>query len=132
MGLNVTIVGSYRKHLTRIAHAAQTFTDAGAHVLRPRSTTVITEQDGLVRLEGDPLDELDIERLMFDALDKAELVYVINPGGIVGPSALTHVGYAHARRVPVICAELPVERAVLAISTEPATPVQALERVRPS
>ena len=122
----VTIAGSYRKHFPRIAAAADAFRVDGARVLRPHTEQISSADDALVRLAGDPADELGIEREQLAAIAASDLLYVVNPGGYVGPSASVHAGVAHGRGLCVVCSEPPFERSVDAIISGVGNPETAL------
>ena len=116
----VTIAGSYRKHLPRLLESAGRFRELGATVLRPRAGAVVDEDDegadDFVRLEGDPTDQGAVHLRMFDAIDETALgggiLYVVNPGGYVGPSATANVAWAAKAGAVVVCQEPPYEAVV--------------------
>lgn len=127
MPVHVTIGGSYRKHFPRIARAADEFRSAGAQVLRPATSDVVSSDDELVRLAGDPEDAIGVEQAQFDAISASTMLYVVNPGGYVGPSAIAQAGVAYGRGVKVVCSEPPFERAMQAIIAGVGAPDTALK-----
>lgn len=128
--LQVTIAGSYKKHLDRIVEAKRLFEELGAVVLRPRSETVESKNEGLVLLEGDPDDEEAIQRAQLEAIAESHILYVVNPGGYVGGEATLEVGYAVAAGVTVVTSEPSFEAGVGFLSKvgTPATALQIFER----
>jgi hypothetical protein len=129
--VRVTISGSYNKHLDRILAARERFVELGAEVLRPRTDRVAEPSPGVVRLEGDPEDASGVHREQLSAIEASDLVYVVNPGGYVGPAATYEVGYAGRASTPVFCAEAPFE-AIVAASSQVATPDEAYSALSPS
>jgi hypothetical protein len=127
MPVHVTIGGSYRKHFGRIARAADEFRAAGAQVLRPATSDIVSADDELVRLAGDPEDAIGVELAQFDAIANSTLLYVVNPGGYVGPSAIAQAGLAYGAGVTVVCSEPPFERAMQAVSAGVGAPETALK-----
>lgn len=107
----LTISGSYRKHLSAILAARATFLAAGIEVLRPRSERILSDSDGFVRLEDDLDDARAAALAQRQAIRESHLVYVVNPGGYVGPSAIYEVGLASGLGIPVCFSEQPFETA---------------------
>lgn len=108
----VTIAGSYRKHLDRLLTSKDVFEAAGAKVLRPRSDAAVDEPHeatDFVRLEGDPDDATLARRQMYVSIDEAAeaggLLYVVNPAGYVGPSAIANVAWAARAGVTIVLQE---------------------------
>jgi len=128
--VKVTIAGSYRKHFDRIAEAKRAFEAEGAEVLRPRTEEVAASDNELVRLEGDPDDLRAVREAQFEAIRAADVLYVVNPGGYLGPSATIEVGYAHRGGIPVITSEPPFEADVAVLVAAVGSPAQAMERMR--
>lgn len=106
----VTISGSYRKHFERLLAAKAAFEQLGVTVLRPHSERISSSSDEIVRLEGDPEDADGIQNAQLDAIRRSRLVYVVNPGGYVGPSTMLEVGYALGLGIPVILSEQAFEQ----------------------
>lgn len=126
----VTISGSYRKHFDRLVSAKKDFTTLGAEVLRPHSDSISVADQELVRLEGDPDDLRAVQEKQLEALRDSDFVYVVNPGGYLGPSATLEVGYAHRAGTPVYASEQPFEPAVAAVVQGVYAPEEALEHYR--
>lgn len=125
--LHVTIAGSYSRHLKSILAYRQAFVDAGARVVRPVTSEieVVDEGAGIVRLAGDPEDAASIASAQRRAVSRSDVLYVVNPGGYVGPSALVEIGYAYALGVIVVAAEPAYERAAGQL-THHATPADVV------
>lgn len=115
--LTCTISGSFRRFLGEITAKAEECRRNGVAILSPRSTVFAGEVNGFVLLEGDTGVPADLEKGHLEAIERSDFVYVVNPGGYVGPSATLEVGYAMAKSVPVFCAEPPQEPVVSYFST---------------
>jgi nucleoside 2-deoxyribosyltransferase len=126
MNRTVTISGSYRKHLDRIIEAKAEFERHGYRVLRPHTAKVVSDADGVVRLEGDPNDKAAIQQAQLDAITRSDLLYVVNPAGYLGPSATLEAGVATGRGVPVFCAERAFEEGVNLIAAGYGSPAEAI------
>lgn len=124
--MDITISGSYRKHFDRLISVKKDFESLGANVLRPHSDEISSADEELVRLEGDPETLRAIQEKQLEALRDSDLVYVVNPGGYLGPSATLEVGYAHRAGTPVFTSEAPFEPAVAAVISGVVTPGEAL------
>lgn len=126
----ITISGSYRKHLDRILVVKRRFEELGAEVLRPHTEEVVGAEGPLVRLKGDPDDAKSVQLSQLQAITRSDLVYVVNPGGYVGPSATLEVGYARRGDTLVITAEPAFEEAVSAVVDGVGKPEDALAQLR--
>lgn len=128
--LHVTIAGSYSRHLKSILAYRAAFVEAGARVVRPVTSEVVDEGTNVVRLAGDPEDAASIASAQRRAVSRSDVLYVVNPGGYVGPSALVEIGYAYALGVIVVASEPAYERAAaqLAHHATPADVVAAYPR----
>lgn len=129
MELTVTIAGSYRKHLSAILRARAEFIAHGARVLRPASDEVLKDAGAFVQLVGDPADPGEAARQQLGAIRRSDLVYVVNPGGYIGASAMLEIGYACALAIPVVSSEPPFEAAASANVRAVATPHRAVGEV---
>jgi hypothetical protein len=121
MALNITIAGSYGKHLDRILSVRDEFIDLGVNVLRPPSSEKIINES-ITRLQGDPDDLGSIRQEQLQAIYRSDLLYIVNPGGYVGSAATLDAGFAHALRIPVWSAEPVFEDAVSLIITSVGSP----------
>ncbi len=122
----VTISGSYRKHLSAILRAREEFIELGISVLRPTSGRVIEDAGNFVRLEGDPEDPRRAADHQLTAIRSSNLLYVVNPGGYIGGSAMFEIGYAIALGLPVVSSEQPFEAAAAARTRAVGAPARAV------
>lgn len=104
-----TISGSFRRFFQDVYAKMQECTDAGIVILSPRRGKVTHEVTGFVFLDGDTGGPEDIETRHLQCISRSDFLYVVNPGGYIGPSATLEVGYAIASSVPVFCSEVPSE-----------------------
>jgi len=104
-----TISGSFRRSLSAIESKLAEFRRAGFTILSPRNTRSVGEVTGFVLLEGDTGSPKDIEQGHLNAIRRSDCLYVVNPGGYIGPSATLEVGYALSLGVPVFCLTSPSE-----------------------
>lgn len=127
MHKSVTISGSYGKHLSRILEARADFLGLGVRVLRPASDQVLESEEGLVRMAGDPATPGALRAAQFQAISGADFLYLVNPGGYVGPAATLEAGYAYRGHTPIFAAEPPFEADLREIVTAVGDPALALE-----
>lgn len=127
MAHSVVISGSYRKHFSRIWQCRQEFEQAGVNVLRPATDEVLVESGTMVRLAGDPETVEGIEAAQLTAISSSELLYVVNPGGYLGPATTLEIGYAHRAGLPIITSEVPYEAAVAAVISGVGSPENAID-----
>jgi hypothetical protein len=127
MAVKVTIAGSYRKHRPRLLEIRAGFVELGADVLRPASDRVISDEDqDTVRLQGDPSDPELLRAAQFRAISDSDFLYLVNPGGYVGPAATLEAGYAYRAGTPIYSSEPPFESDVAAIVSAVGDPEKAL------
>ena len=123
----ITVTGSYRKHLSRIFEARRRFLEAGAIVLRPHTEQMSGSDGSLILLEGDPHTASEVRRAQLQAIEKSDLLYVVNPGGYVGPAATADAGYAHRSGTLIVCSEPAWEDVVADMAGGVGSPDRALE-----
>jgi NTP pyrophosphatase (non-canonical NTP hydrolase) len=99
--LKVVISGSFNKHWPQIEAAVSRFEEHGAVVLSPIVSPPTRTVDGFVYLAGDTGTATDIESAHLRAIEQADLLYIVNPGGYLGPSVALEVGYALAWHTPI-------------------------------
>lgn len=107
--VSCTISGSYRRFLEEVSGKFQECSENGIEVLSPASTEVKDEINGFVFLKGDEGDAEKIEGKHLRCISKSDFLYVVNPGGYIGPSATLEIGYAVSQKVPVFCSDKPAE-----------------------
>ncbi|MGE5675950.1 MAG: hypothetical protein ACM3XM_19040 [Mycobacterium leprae] len=120
---SVVIIGSYRKHFPAIATAAQAFRASGMDVLSPGEGRPINPGAAFVFLDSDEIaDPKLIADTVLTCIDRADAVYLCNPGGYVGQSATFELGYATARGRRCFAAEIPVDEFLRLYVNQVATP----------
>ena len=127
MSPSIVISGSYRKHFERIIDCKIQFEEAGAKVLRPVGKEILSQQGNVVRLEGDPETVEGIEAAQLRAIANSDLLYVVNPGGYLGPATTLEIGYAYRAGLPIITSETPYEAALITVISSTGNPALALE-----
>lgn len=130
MSHSIVISGSYRKHFARILECRAQFEEAGATVLRPATDKIIVESSSLVRLDGDPETVEGIEEAQLAAIGACELLYVVNPGGYLGPATTLEIGYAYRAGLPIVTSETPYETALACVVSNVGSPSLALELLK--
>ena len=107
---SVTISGSFRKHLERIAELKKYFESYGIEVLSPKNLKAKNPGEEFVVFDGsEKMSALQLEREHLVAIEKADALIVCNPAGYVGASALMEIGFAHAHGKKIIFLEKPEE-----------------------
>jgi hypothetical protein len=127
--MNIVLIGSYRKHRDILFQIREEFISHGIKVLRPQTDEVI-QVEGWVRLAGDPSTPTGVQQEQLRAIDRADAVYVVNPGGYIGPSGMLQCGYAHAQDIPIWFAEPPYESGAQTIGDGVLSVLQAVGQLR--
>jgi NTP pyrophosphatase (non-canonical NTP hydrolase) len=110
--LTCTISGSFRRSLDAIESKMTEFRHAGFTVLSPRNTHSVGEVMGFIMLEGETGSPKEIQQGHLNAIRRSHCLYVVNPGGYVGPSATLEIGYALSLGIPVFCLAPPNEAVI--------------------
>lgn len=118
--LRCSISGSFHKSLAEIQRVARAFNRLGVRVLSPSSFSPRKELDGFLVLRGDTGDAKDMQRKHLQAIRDSDFLYVVNPNGETGVSAVLEIGFAIAHDIPVFCSHTPTEYVIkLFTRTEP-------------
>ena len=80
-----------------------------------------TQEDFVILKSDDIKSVKDLEQKHLDAIQKADFLYVCDPGGYIGRSVSMEIGYAHALGRPIYALEKP-EDAMLAEFVETKRP----------
>lgn len=123
--LRIAISGSYAKHVDRILDARAEFLSLGAEVLRPVNDEKIVDGE-MTRMAGDPEDIAGIRRAQFEAIYSSDILYIVNPGGYVGPASTLDVGFAYSLQIPVWTSEPAFEDAVRVLVSNHGSPEELL------
>jgi exopolyphosphatase/pppGpp-phosphohydrolase len=106
----VTISGSFRKHLDYILKVKQYLTSQNIQVLSPRFTEPKNPGEEFVVFEGEEdASPIDLERYHLNAINESDALIVCNPNGYVGASAMIEIGFAHSQGKRIIFVEKPEE-----------------------
>jgi hypothetical protein len=107
---NVTISGSFRKHLDYILKIKDQLASDGTIVLSPRFTKPNNPGEEFVVFTGEEgASPLQLERHHLDSIDSSDALIVCDPNGYVGASALIEIGYATSMGKRIIFTEQPEE-----------------------
>lgn len=118
--LTCTISGSFRRALNAVGEKLVELRKMGFTVLSPRTTQAVGKVEGFLLLEGDEGSPKDIEQGHLSAIRRSDFLYVVNPGGYIGPSATLEIGYALALGIPVYCLTPPSEGVIaMFVKVEP-------------
>jgi len=106
--LNVTVSGSFTRHIQNVQRAVSDFKARDVKVLSPAEPTVVGQLEGFVFVASDVHRS---PRLVQDrhlaAIEKSDFLWLICPDGYVGQSASLEIGYAVARGIPVMAQHAP-------------------------
>ena len=118
--MKCTISGSFRKFHAEILRAYDVFDNNGISVLAPRKSEAKNPGAELILLETDPSGATvkQIEDAHLAAIAASNFLYVVNPGGYIGPSVTLEMGYAHGLKKPIFSSDLPSDHALKAYITE--------------
>jgi NTP pyrophosphatase (non-canonical NTP hydrolase) len=95
------VSGSFTKHLDEVRAAVAEFDGLGVDVLSPRDGPPIRDESGFVYLRGDTGRSDEIEKRHLEAIERSDLLYIVNPNGYLGASVALEIGFAIAWRTPI-------------------------------
>ena len=105
---SVVICGSFRKHIDKIDQVKRQLESNGVRVLAPVSTVPVNPGANFVFFEGEETTSpLELENLFLDRIRECDAVIVCCPGGYVGTSASTEIGFARCLGKRIIFTEQP-------------------------
>lgn len=124
----IVISGSFHRHYDAIKVAIDAFEKLGIEVLSPKSSHVLdSNKDFVVLASDESADPETLERQHLAAIEKADALYLCNPGGYLGDSAKMELGWALALGKPIFRAA-PLEDITLGLfSGKTATPAEVKE-----
>jgi NTP pyrophosphatase (non-canonical NTP hydrolase) len=99
--VQVTVSGSFTKHWEQVQATVSEFERQGAEVLSPRNGPPIREDEGFIYLREDIGSADAIERRHLHAIQRSDLLYIVNPEGYLGTSVALEMGYALAWNTPI-------------------------------
>lgn len=104
--LRIVVSGSFRKHFSGIQETILEFEQLEMCVLSPKLSRVVNPGSEFAILESDDIeDPKTLEQRHLDAIEKADALYLYNPGGYIGASATLELGWAQALGKPVFAKE---------------------------
>ncbi len=106
--MKCVISGSFRRFYDGIAKTAEQFNTCGIKVLSPKISRVVDPNEEFVLLESDTTSDIKtLEQNHLDAIKHADFLYVYNPEGYIGMSAIMEMGWTLALHKPVFALERP-------------------------
>src|SRR4051794_20369938 len=101
--LNVTVSGSFRRHLAPIAAAVETFAGLGCRVLSPEDPRVVDSFGEFLFVASDRFRTIrTVQNRHLAAIGASQLLWLVNPDGYVGQSASMELGFAVALGIPIM------------------------------
>jgi hypothetical protein len=98
----VTVSGSFRRHLSAIQDAVQTLRDLGIAVLSPADPRIAGNFGDFLFVRSDIRRSIKgVQNRHLEAISRSDFLWLVCPDGYVGQSAAMEIGYAVAAGVPV-------------------------------
>ena len=99
---NITLSGSFRKHLKEIGEVKNIFEKEQNIILSPKFLDTKNSQEEFVLFEEEKsTSPKTLENLHLNAISKSDFLYLVNPKGYIGNSATMEIGYAISRGIPI-------------------------------
>lgn len=104
----VTVSGSFRRHLPAIQDAVQTLRDLGIVVLSPADPRVAGSFGDFLFVRSDIRRSIKgVQNRHLEAISRSDFLWLVCPDGYVGQSAAMEIGFAVAAGVPVYSDSVP-------------------------
>lgn len=108
--IKITISGSFRKHLKAVTQTILEFEKLGVSVLSPKFIKPKNPGAEFVLFEGEDTDNpRKLEDRHLNAIKQFDALYVVDPDGYVGNSAVMEIGFTLALGKPVFAKWQPTE-----------------------
>jgi len=90
----IALIGSFRKHYNTVLDVLDMFRKAGIIILTPLGTPIIKPGMPFVRFTSDPsqLEDYIVQTITMERIFRADLTYVVAPGGYVGRTTCYEIG----------------------------------------
>lgn len=106
--LNVTVSGSFRRHLAPITTAVETFTTLGCRVLSPEDPRVVDSFGEFLFVASDRFRTIrTVQNRHLAAIGASHFLWLVDPDGYVGQSASMELGFAVALGIPIMSDSTP-------------------------
>jgi hypothetical protein len=106
---SVSLIGSFRKHYSRVREIAEFLLANGVAVPSPSVSAILDTLAGYVRFECDPsateVPDHDIQAATLTRLLASDFVYVIAPDGYIGLDTSMEIGHLLQAKVPLFSSE---------------------------
>ena len=123
----VTISGSFRKFYPEITNAIDVFSEREIEILSPAKSKIVDPNAEFVIFESDETTDVrELEDRHLDAIRNSDALYIVNPGGYVGNSAILEIGYAIALKIPIYTLE-PIEDKTLSVYIDGTTKPEKID-----
>lgn len=108
--LNVTVSGSFHRHLAAIYMAVGEFRAAGVTVLSPSDPRVVDHLGEFLFVASDRIRSIRlVQDRHLQCIGASSFLWLVAPDGYVGSSASMEIGYAVAARTPIISDAAPAD-----------------------
>jgi hypothetical protein len=105
----VTLCGSFRRSLDKIARLKEKLNENGISVLSPINTEIASMKNGFVLFSGEIIEKgqstWSIERKHLNAIDNSDCVIICNYDGYIGLSTNIEIGYSIGKNKKIIFLE---------------------------
>lgn len=129
--LEVVVIGSYRRDLSKLRQDYEELAAAGCAVLSPQTTDFVDIKNGFAIGAGEENDAPQaIELRHLAKMQRADFAWLHAPEAYVGPSGAMEIGFAHATGLPVFSRNLPEDVTLREFVHVVASPASAIERMR--
>ena len=128
LNMKCVVSGSFRKFYSEIVDFVDELEKCGVEVLSPEKSRPLNPGGEFIVLESDATDDVEIiEKDHLNAISECDFLYLYNPGGYTGKSAVMELGWALAMGKPIYSLEKPDD-----IVLEKFTEIKSIEEIRKS
>lgn len=106
--LNVTVSGSFHRHINAIKEAVREFNELDVRVLSPADPRVVDSTGQFLFIASDKHRSIRlVQDRHLSAIIHSDFLWLVDPDGYVGQSASLELGFAIAYGIPIFSEVLP-------------------------
>lgn len=106
--LNVTVSGSFHRHIRAIKEAVKEFNEMGIQVLSPADPRVVDSVGQFLFVASDKHRSIRlVQDRHLSAIIHSDFLWLVDPDGYVGQSASLELGFAIAYGIPIFSEVIP-------------------------
>ena len=128
----IALIGSFRKHYDTVLDVLDIFRKADFIITTPLGTPIIKPGMPFVRFISDPsqLEDYMVQTITMERIFRADLIYVVAPGGYVGRTTCYEIGRIIQAAHPLYFTDYPQDFPILIPQSHILSPIELVENLK--